>query len=151
MVRNGRSGRSIIPAISRGRRRVTLSDGGRKWQVYVHQLVLLAFVGPAPPGQECCHRDGDPSNNALANLRWGTRLCNACDRRLHGRQFRGETHPLAKLTEGAVAEIRRRLLAGERKADLAREYGTTRQNIRTIERGDTWSHLSSTEEPCEAR
>lgn len=39
----------------------------------VHQLVLLAFVGPCPTGHEVLHLDSDPTNNCLGNLKYGTR------------------------------------------------------------------------------
>lgn len=45
----------------------------------VHQLVLEAFVGPCPPGKECCHYNGDPADNRLGNLRWDTRSNNKRD------------------------------------------------------------------------
>ena len=50
----------------------------------VHKLVLLAFVGPTPKGHECLHGNGDPSDNRLANLRWGTRADNIRDAVRHG-------------------------------------------------------------------
>lgn len=54
---------------------------GRGNKRYVHRLVLEAFVGPCPPGQECLHGpDHDPANNRLKNLRWGTRSQNMYDR-----------------------------------------------------------------------
>jgi HNH endonuclease/NUMOD4 motif len=34
-----------------------------KLQLRVHRLVLEAFVGPCPPGQECRHLNGNPSDN----------------------------------------------------------------------------------------
>ena len=36
----------------------------------VHALVLLAFVGPPPEGQEGDHRDRKKHNNKLTNLRY---------------------------------------------------------------------------------
>lgn len=51
---------------------------------YAHRLVLLAFVGPAPKGQEGCHADGNPLNNRLDNLRWDTRSGNVQDSIRHG-------------------------------------------------------------------
>jgi len=39
----------------------------------VHQLVLEAFVGPRPIGWDSLHLDHNPANNALSNLRYGTR------------------------------------------------------------------------------
>jgi hypothetical protein len=39
----------------------------------VHLLVMLAFVGPRPDGQETLHRNENPADNRLINLRYGTR------------------------------------------------------------------------------
>ena len=44
-----------------------------KKQYLVHRLVLEAFVGPRPDNCEARHLDGDPSNNRLDNLAWGTK------------------------------------------------------------------------------
>jgi hypothetical protein len=54
--------------------------------VSVHPLVLEAFVGPRPPGMECCHADGDKTNNALSNLRWDTKRANELDAIRAGRR-----------------------------------------------------------------
>lgn len=40
--------------------------------MFVHRLVLMAFVGPPPAGYVCDHKDGSPSNNRLDNLEWVT-------------------------------------------------------------------------------
>lgn len=58
---------------------------GKKTQRVVAPLVLEAFVGPRPRGTECCHWDGDPTNDALSNLRWGTSKENSADQMRHGR------------------------------------------------------------------
>jgi len=57
---------------------------GRNNSQCVHKLVLLAFVGAAPSGCECLHDNGDPSDNHLENLRWGTRGENIRDAVRHG-------------------------------------------------------------------
>ena len=57
---------------------------GRNNSQCVHKLVLLAFVGPAPEGHECLHGNGDPSDNHIENLRWGTRGDNIRDAIRHG-------------------------------------------------------------------
>jgi len=44
---------------------------GRGW--FIHRAVLETFVGPCPEGMECRHLDGNPKNNRLENLCWGTR------------------------------------------------------------------------------
>lgn len=50
----------------------------------VHHLVLAAFVGPRPPGMETRHMDGDPTNNRLSNLAYGTHSENLRDKARHG-------------------------------------------------------------------
>jgi hypothetical protein len=48
---------------------VNLVRGGVKKSRAVHRLVLEAFVGPCPPGYQCCHWDGVATNNRVENLR----------------------------------------------------------------------------------
>jgi hypothetical protein len=57
-------------------------------------MVLEAFTGPRPePAYHARHLDGNPQNNALANLAWGTRQENWEDRRSHGRDvYSAKTH-----------------------------------------------------------
>lgn len=79
-----RKGKILAASINQrtGYRVATLSDkqSGRKlYYALVHRLVLEAFVGPCPPGMECCHGDLDRSNAALSNLRWDTRSANTID------------------------------------------------------------------------
>lgn len=51
----------------------------------VHVLVLEAFDRPRPKGAVCRHLDGNPINNHLSNLAWGTHKENTEDRKRHGR------------------------------------------------------------------
>jgi hypothetical protein len=62
----------------------TLFEGGRPIFTTAHTLVMAAFVGPRPDGMDIRHLDGDPSNNALDNLAYGTRAENMQDKRRHG-------------------------------------------------------------------
>lgn len=76
-----------------GHEHVVLCYDGRNETRQVHLLVMAAFVGPAPDGMECLHLDGDPTNNRLDNLRWGTRSENNYDRVRHGRDHNvAKTH-----------------------------------------------------------
>jgi hypothetical protein len=115
----------------------------KKTERLIHVLVLEAFIGPCPPGLECRHLDGDPSNNALDNLRWGTHLENCVDRDRHGKHHKGARCSWAKLTEDQVREIRAKYVDryGE-QTRLAREYGVNPATIRTIVKGVNWRHLS---------
>jgi hypothetical protein len=77
MTDRRRRGQILRPGtVKSGHQLVVLGKGN---SVFVHKLVLEAFVGTAPEGHECCHWDDDPSNNHLGNLRWGTRTDNMAD------------------------------------------------------------------------
>lgn len=52
--------------------------------ITVHTLVMSAFSGPRPEGMEVCHNNGDPTDNRLENLRYGTASENHLDRVRHG-------------------------------------------------------------------
>ena len=63
---------------------LTLHKKGKRKHWFVHVLVLMAFVGPRPKGRdEVRHLDGDPTNNHLDNLRWGTHQENVDDMTRH--------------------------------------------------------------------
>jgi len=52
----------------------------------VHELVMLAFVGPRPLKSDICHVNGNASDNRLCNLRYDTRSENNKDVARHGRR-----------------------------------------------------------------
>lgn len=101
--------------------------------VQVGRLVLEAFVGPCPPGMECCHNDDNPTNNTLGNLRWGTHSDNMRDAYRNGHKARnwggeGESHGRAKLTSDQVVDARRRHEMDPKRWNgvvLARELGVS--------------------------
>lgn len=99
----------------------------------VHTLVMLTFIGPRPKGLDIRHLDGDPKNNRLANLAYGTRSENIKDAINTGKPWR-------VLTRAQGLEIRARALSGERPCDLAREYGVLATTICNIKYGRT--HVS---------
>ena len=117
-------------------------EGGRR-NVVIHQLVLLAFVGPRPGGCVACHGDGDPNNNRLSNLRWDTYKNNSHDTLLHGRSNRGERCGGSKLVEAEVFEILRRARGGENQRLLGVEFGVSTTAINHIHRGTTWGWLTN--------
>lgn len=71
-------------AMPSGYRIVTLWREGKQRSGLVHRLVLSAFVTSPREGVEGLHRDGDPTNNALTNLAWGTHSENQFDQVAHG-------------------------------------------------------------------
>jgi hypothetical protein len=104
----------------------------------VHQLVLEAFVGPRPENCEVRHLDGDPSNNRLDNLAWGTKAENQADKLRHGTILRGTANPASKLIEADVLAIR---ASNKRQVDLAQMYGVSQPIISAILLRKIWKHL----------
>lgn len=101
--------------------------------------MLLAHEGERPDGQQVRHLDGNPANNQLANLCYGTPRENQADRVRHGTHCRGSQHPQSKLTEEDVAEIRR--LGDQRHAALAKRFGVQRNTISRILQRKSWTHV----------
>ena len=89
-----RKGKFLSPGRGRdGHLRVNLCKNGKMESMYVHRLVLLAFVGPCPTGMLACHWDDDPGNNHLSNLRWDTPSANRRDELRNGRNhYANKTH-----------------------------------------------------------
>lgn len=69
---------------ARGHLGVVLYLSESKGLKYVHHLVMEAFVGPRPEGFDIRHLNGNPSDNRLSNLRYGTRRENVLDTVHHG-------------------------------------------------------------------
>lgn len=104
----------------------------------VHRLVLETFVGPCPQGMECLHTDGNPENNRLDNLRWGTRLDNRADIRTHAQLYR-RRQGATSLSEETIRAIKRDLAEpnGQSQKKLAAKYGVHYNTINNINRGYT--------------
>lgn len=106
----------------------------------VHELVLVAFVGPRPPGQLCRHLDGDRANSKLWNLCWGTPIENADDAARHGTKVIGERYPTAKLNDDAAREILR-LRGKVSQSRLAERFGVSPAAVQAVHDRRTWKHV----------
>lgn len=84
-ITNGRSrfshGRVLRASLRKGYLRVRLGKGKDH---PVHRLVMETFVGPRPDGMVILHGNGDPLDNRLANLRYGSISANVLDEVRHG-------------------------------------------------------------------
>jgi len=113
---------------------------GRNRFRYVHHLVLEAFVGKRPKGYEACHKNGDPLDNNVDNLYWGSPSENDADQRRHGRK-KGELHHAATLNNELVLEIRRRVSQGETHQSIANSLGIKRRNVGRVADRTRWKHV----------
>ncbi len=125
---------------SRQKRGHMLAHLGSSAQRYVHRLVLEAFVGPAPKGMECRHLNGDPADNRLENLAWGTRFENFADRTRLGEHNapRGTLQPHAVLNEDKVRMIRREAAQGRTQAKIGAEFGVGQSHVSMIVHRKLW-------------
>lgn len=137
-----RGGLRKLSKNSKGYDMVSLSKYGEVTTCLVSRLVLEAFVGPCPSGQQACHGPAGRDDNSLSNLYWGTPSRNQLDRRRDGTSNQGERGPNHLLTEAIVVECRRRYAAGESQAALCREFGVTSGAMSSAIKGRTWAHLT---------
>jgi DNA-binding CsgD family transcriptional regulator len=104
----------------RGRHKKTL-------KLYVHHLVLLAFIGPKPfPSAQCRHLDGNRENNHCENLKWGTALENCHDAIRHGTAYflRWEgTSPARRVGKEDIEKMGHMRLSGESNRTIAAKFG----------------------------
>ena len=108
----------------------------------IHRLVLMAFVGPCPPGMECCHfPNRESSDNRLANLRWDTAAANQKDRIVHGTDDRGEKSKNAKLSNSDVIGMRADRQAGCTLEQLAAKYKVSVTTVCLVVNRKRWAHL----------
>lgn len=117
-----------------GHLRVQLRREGTVRHRYLHVLVLEAWIGPRPPGMQCCHNDGNPANNHVNNLRWDSPVANCMDTFRHGTGS-------VRLTEQEVRSIRADREAGHTIGAIARRMNVSRPTIQDIVHRRTWRHI----------
>lgn len=120
------------------------AEGERPKKKFVHRLILETFKGPPPDkeSQLCCHLDGNPLNNKIENLYWGSYKKNAADRDRHGNTCRGERSSVAVLKDKDVLNIVDLLARGESIVSIVKKTGINDRTVRDVVSGRTWSHVS---------
>lgn len=122
-----------------GYRRVILYSKGSIHYVFVHRLVLEAFVGPCPKGQESRHLDGIPDHNDVRNLCWGTHLENGLDTARHSTAVKGLSHWNAiVLSRKTIIQVRERYANGETIRTISEDIGHGCRFVKRIIDGTHW-------------
>lgn len=131
----------LSPATVKGYQKVVLCNDDGKRMLFIHVLVLEAFVGPCPKGMESRHLDNDRSNNDVGNLEWTTHVVNIADKVHHGTALSGRDVPGAvEPSSEDVTEIKRRYDDGEAPYSIARDFPDLSYGIvRRIAYGTHWS------------
>ena len=135
----------ILPKrLHQGYYRVNVRDCGhpvKQHVLYVHTLVLNAFVGKRPDRYVCRHLNGDPLDNRLCNICWGTAKENAQDSIRHGTAVclrHGEKAVASKLKLDDVNRIRQMFLEGHSQKDIAGVFSISQRHVNDIINGKTW-------------
>lgn len=127
-----------------GRPLLQLWKGGKGRMFSPHQLVLRAFKGPPDNGQIGLHADGDPWNNRVENLRWGTAKENYADSVKHGTQGVGELCNRAILTEDSA----RKIFSDPRPhKEIAKDYAVSTCTVSAIKTKRNWKYIHDPEGP----
>jgi hypothetical protein len=53
------------------------NDEGKRKMEYVHRLIALAWIKKRPGRELILHKDDNPANNLVSNLKWGTHYMNS--------------------------------------------------------------------------
>lgn len=112
-----------------------------------HRVSYEIAFGKIPDGKEICHTCDNPSCVRPSHLFAGTHSENIRDSVNKGRGYlqkhpedrQGERHPLAKLTEEHVNDIRNS--KGKSQSQLAKQYGVCRWTIRRILSRISWKNI----------
>lgn len=113
-------------SIPTGHLTVALCVGkGKPKSMYVHRLVALAFLEPAPEGKPLVnHKNGNPKDNRLDNLEWASYSENI----MHGYRSNGRRVP-TELKVVAVNDDGEMIMSFRSGADAAKLLGVTTNAI----------------------
>ena len=111
-----------------------LSYGGKI--VRAHRLAFQLGTGIDPQDKHVLHKCDTPSCVSPDHLYLGTNEDNIVDKVRKGRSLSGSKNPSAKLSTRQVSSIRQ-----DRRTNMAiaKEYGVSKNTIRNIKSGKSWS------------
>lgn len=149
---------------------ISLCREGEIEKRYVHRLVALVWIGPAPfKGAYVCHANDCSTDNRVENLRYDTPKGNIADARRNGRTAcgdrngactqphrrsrgerhrevmrrvaaRGERHYRAKLT---ADEVRAIFTDPRSQSKIALDFNIDQGSISRIKNGKKWRHVTA--------
>lgn len=122
-----------------GYRAIPVYADVRNKKIYIHRTVCELFNGPPSFGQQCRHLDGDNTNNAASNLKWGTPSENSADKIAHGTNGYGEKNSMSKLDWEKVKEIRMRVSNGETQRSMCKIFNVSPMTISRVVRKELWN------------
>ena len=113
-----------------------INVGAKKGKL--HHFIMEAFGKNRPDVLECRHLDGNPRNNHIDNLEWGTRAQNIRDYINHnGKHMRPNSTPV-DIAQKIKKEHDGKRGTGKRLAD---KYGVSVFTVSEIKTGKTFKYL----------
>lgn len=91
----------------------------------VHALIAATFIGPRPENADIRHLDGNPLNNVVENLAYGSRRENILDTYNNGGSWR-------KLTIDDVIAVRKMLRVGIKGREISKVFGLAESTVSAI-------------------
>lgn len=135
---NVRTNRELKPQPNnKGYLRVTLC--GKKY--FVHRLVAEKYIPNPEHKEQVNHKDGDKTNNSVANLEWVTNQENRNHAVKNNLHLCGDKCPWAKLNSQQVIEIRENTQYSNEK--LAKIYNVSVTTITDVLNFRTWKTINS--------
>jgi len=116
---------------------VFLYKNSKMFKVWVHRAVLITFNRFPKSNEECRHLDGNPENNYLTNITWGTRMENVLDRWEHGTMPLPHESKFTKLTPEDIPLIQNMKNKKSSRA-VAKIFKTSHTTIQKIWRNERW-------------
>jgi len=147
-VHNTKTGRTIAGEMDKkmGYTRVTMSNKKEKYRASMHRLVATHFLPNPKNHPMVCHKDSNPQNNKVDNLRWDNGFGNMKDRRERGSapKQEGELNYAAKLKTQQAITILKMAFIGFTEEVIATLFGISRQTVNDIKRKKSWTHIQLT-------
>jgi DNA invertase Pin-like site-specific DNA recombinase len=103
--------------------------------------MALAFFGNRPHKHVVRHLNGDPLDNRIENLSYGTYKDNSQDTITHNRAIRGSKQHNAKLDEEKVRQIRCLAKSGHSQLEISNLFNIDRRIINDILKARSWGWL----------
>ena len=120
--------------------------GDKHASFYVHRAVALLFIENSDSDKKfVIHLDHKADNNHVDNLKWVNRSELIKHQLSNPKRIAAiERRPNAKLTEGAVRLIKRKLFDPNRRTRIkmiAKQFGVSQMQIYRIKSGENWGHI----------
>ena len=139
VVRNKETLHIKKPNTCQGYPRYSMWVNGKSTPIALHILLMDAYVGP-PNGRIVRHLDGNPTNNTLSNLAYGSYTENQLDTVAHGRTNQKMTHRKVKVLRGLAA-------CGFTRKRLMKIFNLGYSTVCRIINRQTWIHTQQTPAP----